>query len=159
METVQILINPPAGASAIALEDSPPAGWVVGQISDGGSYDATNHKVKWGPFFEPFPPGVRYEVTPPAGDDGLRCFRGTLSVDGLNEAICGDACVERSCCPFLEADRSQPACPACRVGDCNRGRFSWPHARGFPSFRWGSGLATPGVRAVGLGSPCRYMAT
>ena len=118
-KTVHISLTPPASASAVALEDMPPAGWIVtNNISNGGAYDPAHHKVKWGPFFPPFPAEVSYEVIPPAGEDGLRCFSGSISVDGHNGPICGDTCVSRSCCPRIEADRPQPPCPSCPIGDC-----------------------------------------
>ncbi len=56
--TIAISIEPPEGTLAIGLEDSPPLGWAVQNISNGGNYDADNNKVKWGPFFEPFPSEV-----------------------------------------------------------------------------------------------------
>jgi hypothetical protein len=119
VKRVHISLTPPASASAIALEDMPPAGWVVtNNISNGGAYDSAHHKVKWGPFFPPFPAEVSYEVIPPTGDDGLRCFSGTVSVDGHNGSVCGDSCISRSCCLQMEADQPQPPCAACPIGDC-----------------------------------------
>lgn len=117
-KTVQIMINP-MGATAVALEDTPPTGWVVVFISDDGFYDETNGKVKWGPFFEGTIPGsVLYEVIAPTAQDAIGCFDGTISLDGVNEAICGDECIESHCMPFMAADVPQPPCPQCPVGDC-----------------------------------------
>jgi hypothetical protein len=105
--------------TAIGIEDSPPIGWVVSDISDGGAFDSVNWKVKWGPLFTPFPTEVTYDVAPPPGEDGRRCFTGTISLDGINRPICGDECIERSCCPHMNADVPQPACPDCAAGDCS----------------------------------------
>jgi hypothetical protein len=117
---IHIALTPPNGTQAVAVEDAPPQGWIVtNNISDGGFYDAVNHKVKWGPFFPPFPPGVSYEVVPPAGEDGVRCFAGVVSVDGANSEVCGDSCFARSCCPLMAADQPQPPCPGCPVSGCN----------------------------------------
>ncbi len=113
---VHIALNPPAGTSAVGVEDAPPAGWVVSSISDGGTFDFVNWKVKWGPLFPPFPAEVTYEVTP-TDVAGVECFTGTISIDGVNESICGDQCVD-ACCPHMRVDVPQPACPACPVGDC-----------------------------------------
>jgi Kazal-type serine protease inhibitor domain len=115
---VRILLEPPAGTSAIALDDTPPAGWVVSEISDGGSFDAANGKVKWGPFFAPFPTEVSYVVVPGDNEVGVRCFAGTVSVDGVNQAVCGDECADRACCTKMPADLPQPACDLCGTGDC-----------------------------------------
>lgn len=119
-KTIQIALTPPAGVAAVALEDVPPAGWVVGNISHEGSFDAVNGKVKWGPFFAPNIPGaVNYNVTPPNGSGGVVCFAGMISLDGANRVICGDDCIDRSCCPRIPADLPQPPCPGCPSGDCS----------------------------------------
>jgi len=117
---VQIHLNPQAGATSIGLEDSPPADWVVIEISHEGTFDHVNWKVKWGPFFvgSDFPRSVSYTAVPPDEASGVVCFWGTISVDGLNEPICGDDCIDSFCCPFMEVDLPQPPCPPCPFGDC-----------------------------------------
>lgn len=116
--SVGIDLVPPAGVVAVALEDVPPAAWIVSNISHGGFYDAANGKVKWGPFFSPdIPAGVSYVVTPPNDTVGPHCFTGTVSVDGANQATCGDSCLGPAC-PFMAADLPRPDCPSCNAGDC-----------------------------------------
>lgn len=116
---VRIVLTPPNSAIALGVEDSPPPGWIVtNNISHGGSYDAVNGKVKWPPFFIPFPPEVSYEVIPAPANAVTRCFYGSISVDGENQPICGDECVSEYCCSKMPADQSQAMCPACPVGDC-----------------------------------------
>ena len=115
---VRILLTPSNTTTVIALEDSPPAGWSVQNISNGGAYDAVHHKVKWGPLFPPFPAEVSYEAVPVNDTSGLRCFFGTISIDGSNMPICGDECLS-ACCPFMATDSPQPACGGCPIGDCN----------------------------------------
>ncbi|MFQ5589840.1 MAG: Kazal-type serine protease inhibitor family protein, partial [Phycisphaerae bacterium] len=115
--TVRIVLAPPAAATAIGVEDAPPAGWVVSNISNGGTFDAVNWKVKWGPLFPPFPAELTYDVTPAADASGTACFAGTISVDGINQAICGNDCLD-ACCPHIPADVPQSDCAACPVGDC-----------------------------------------
>ena len=90
---VSIAIDTPEGTMAVGLEDAPPTGWVVGAISDNGEWDAENEKVKWGPFFAPFPSEVTYELTAPLGTTGEHCFAGTVSFDGINQDIVGDECI------------------------------------------------------------------
>ena len=88
-KTVRILLTPPDSVTAVALNDTPPAGWIVSHISHGGTFDAINGKVKWGPFFPPdVPPEVTYDVTSPAGDVGVVCFEGEISLDGVNSPVC-----------------------------------------------------------------------
>ena len=118
-QRVEIVLTPPPATTVVAVEDVPPDGWAVDNISQGGIFDSVNGKVKWGPFFAPaIPAAVSYDVTPTNDTTGLACFYGTISVDGVNEQVCGDACIELSCPPFMEADSPQPACPACAIGDC-----------------------------------------
>jgi LmbE family N-acetylglucosaminyl deacetylase len=116
-KTVYISIIAPPDAAAIAIEDQPPAGWDVSDISDGGAWDTAQHNVKWGPFFDPFPTQVSYSVIPSAGETGERCFVGRISIDGPYTDLCGDACISDLCCPLLPADELQPACEGC--GDCS----------------------------------------
>ena len=92
---VSIAIDAPAGTLLVVLEDSPPADWTtIGNISDGGEYDAEHHKVKWGPFFDNLSRTVSYEVTPPGGAAGEPCFVGNVSFDGEPFIpIGGDECI------------------------------------------------------------------
>lgn len=92
-KTIHFALNVPVGTAVIGIEDSPPVGWMVSNISDDGIYDAVNAKVKWGPFFAPLPVMVMYDVTPTINKTGLRCFEGTISIDGFNQLICGDECI------------------------------------------------------------------
>ncbi len=118
-KNIHIAISAPDGTTAIALEDAPPAGWSVVAVSHEGAFDETNGKVKWGPFFPPFPPHVSYVVVPALHDDVAACFDGTISVDGINQPTCGEPCIGLHCPPFMEPDRPQPPCEACPMGDCS----------------------------------------
>ena len=120
LKTVHITLNVPSGALTGGVEDAPPTGWnQISNISDGGTYDSENHKVKWGPFFAPFPGKLSYDVLPPTEAVGVVCFAGAASFDGgAGEPICGDECIEDSCCPDLPADAVQPVCEGCS-DDCS----------------------------------------
>ena len=118
-KNVHIGLNVPAGTTVIAVEDAPPSGWEVVAISDNGNFDAGNGKVKWGPFFAPFPQSLHYVVVPAAGDNGPKCFTGVISIDGVNRNTCGDQCVGAFCRPFMPVDVPQPPCPNCPLSDCN----------------------------------------
>ena len=116
---VRIVLTPPNTATALGVEDFPPPGWIVtNNISHGGAYDPVNGKVKWGPFFVPFPSEVNYEIIPIPSNAITRCFEGTVSVDGNNDPICGEECVNERCCSKLPADLPQGACSDCPVSDC-----------------------------------------
>ena len=91
---VTITVVPPPGVAVVGVEDVPPTGWEVSNISQSGSFDAQSGKVKWGPFFVPsIPSEVSYGATPPGGTSGPQCFAGTASFDGANQAMGGDLCI------------------------------------------------------------------
>ncbi len=91
--TVTIAIEPPPDAVAVGLEDSPPPGWTqIDNVTDGGTYDPEAHKIKWGPFFAPFPAQVAYDLLPPEEVAKTDCFVGTVSFNGINQPIGGDQC-------------------------------------------------------------------
>ena len=90
--SVSIAINPPQGVAVVGLEDKPPTGWPVSNISNGGTLDVQNGKVKWF-FLAPSPGSVSYELAVPGAARGPACFGGDVSFDGLDRPIIGDACV------------------------------------------------------------------
>ncbi|MGB2986171.1 MAG: dockerin type I repeat-containing protein [Phycisphaerae bacterium] len=118
LKTIHIALHVPPEASAIGVEDMPPDGWTeIDNISDGGAYDADHHKVKWGPLFSPYPAELTYDVVVPAVVEGVQCFVGTVSIDGLiEEPVCGDNCIEELCCAAIPADDEAPVCEGC--ADC-----------------------------------------
>ncbi|MBI2947659.1 MAG: hypothetical protein HYY23_08425, partial [Verrucomicrobia bacterium] len=79
----------PAGTQVYAVEDQPPAGWVVGAVSHAGSFSSADQKVRFGPFFDATSRSLIYEVTPPASESGTKGFRGKASADGVDSAIGG----------------------------------------------------------------------
>ncbi len=86
---VSITVNP-SGASAYAVEDAPPNGWTVSNISEQGQWDSFNKKVKW-LFFDSTARTFTYQATPPAGQTGTKTFSGIASFDGTNVTITGDS--------------------------------------------------------------------
>ncbi|MBP7937827.1 MAG: VCBS repeat-containing protein [Phycisphaerae bacterium] len=104
--TVRVAARPGREVAVYAVEDTPPAGWPVGAVSDGGGFDAGTGRVKWGPFFDHEARELAYEVTPPADAKGMRCFGpGAISLDGQSQAFCGSECVGP--CPTHPADRDE----------------------------------------------------
>lgn len=93
--TVSIQVTPPAGTIAFGVEDLTPNGWTtITNIDNNGTWDAVNHKVKWGPYFNDVPVTLHYTVTPPADPGGSTpCFSGIVSIDGNNSTIAGSRCL------------------------------------------------------------------
>lgn len=89
---VQLQIVPDSNTAAYAVEDLPPEGWIVDpdSISDGGSIDPMNGKVKFGPFFDNQPRTLTYDVTAPLSASGEAVFTGVVAVDGLSRPLEGD---------------------------------------------------------------------
>jgi hypothetical protein len=84
---VSISVSPPGSTATWAVEETPPAGWAVSGISDGGSWDGTH--VKW-IFFDAVARELAYTATPPSGTSGSQAFSGVLSIDGASQDLCGD---------------------------------------------------------------------
>lgn len=92
--TVSIDIDAPAGTILVGLEDTPPPGWSVSNISDGGTWDEDPAEIKWGPFFDPsIPEQVTYDLDPPSDLMGPYCFVGEVVFDTVYLPIEGDQCV------------------------------------------------------------------
>ena len=91
--TVSIALDVPKGTISAGVEEAPPSGWVVSNISEGGSWDALTEEVKWAPLFDPFPAVVTYDVAPPANASGDLCFTGVVSFGGPEQPIDGDQCL------------------------------------------------------------------
>lgn len=71
-----------ADVGVYAVEDQPPVGWQVTQISDGGVFDANNNRVKWGLFFDNSTRVLTYTLTPTAQARGPATFSGQGGFDG-----------------------------------------------------------------------------
>ncbi len=94
---VSIVVDALPGTGVVGIEDVPPSGWTdVSNISDGGTYDSGNQKVKWPPFFDNLSRTVSYDVTPPGAAVGVQCFTGFISFDGDEQSTAGDDCVPSS---------------------------------------------------------------
>ncbi|PYM13010.1 MAG: hypothetical protein DME18_10030, partial [Verrucomicrobia bacterium] len=85
--TVSISVAPPSGTSFYAVQDQPPTGWPVNQISVPGSF--SGGKVKW-IFNDGASRTLSYVITPPADAIGTNHFVGTASFSGsINMPITG----------------------------------------------------------------------
>lgn len=93
--SVSIAATPGSGAQTYAVEETPPTGWTIGNIDNGGVFDSVNGKVKWGPFFDNTARTLSYTATPPANTTGARTFSGSISVNGVGSTICGSTSIEQ----------------------------------------------------------------
>jgi len=99
---VSIPVQPDPSTQVYAVEDTPPSGWAVSDISHGGLFDGLTEKVKWGFFFDNDPRVLTYTVTPPLGESAQRCFGpGIVSCNDVNQPIVGDECIEPAAIPTV----------------------------------------------------------
>jgi hypothetical protein len=91
---VSLRADPPAGTFAYAVEDKPPTGWHVTDVSDDGAFDSVTGKVKFGPFTDTAARTLTYRVTPPATAAGRYEFSGSSAVNGALYPITGDVDVQ-----------------------------------------------------------------
>lgn len=87
---VGIDVNPASEVLVHAVDDTAPTGWVISGINEGGVFDESTGKVKWGPFFDNQSRSFSYMGAPPNGWSGVVDFSGTASMDGIGSAIEGD---------------------------------------------------------------------
>ena len=128
--TVTLRALPPAGVGFYVVEDSPPANWQVGEISDDGYWDAANRRVRFGPFTDGLPRLLSYQVTPPQGETGLKQFAGISAADGLDRLLGGDHVL--SLVPAHPADRS-PVDNWLTVGELTAYGAAWKRGTAWPT--------------------------
>jgi hypothetical protein len=79
---IRIAANPPSSATSYAVEEKPPRGWTVSNISHDGTFDPETGVIRWGVFFDATPRTLTYTLTAPAGVASLGSFNGEFSFDG-----------------------------------------------------------------------------
>ena len=99
---VQVTVHPSARSHAYALQDRPPSGWVVSDITHGGLFDPHTGLVKFGPFTDTDSRVLSYTLLPPDNAEGEAFFSGELSADGHSFPIAGDS-------HLLSSPRPHPA--------------------------------------------------
>ena len=78
------------------LEERPPDGWLVSNVSDGGQLNPNHRAIKWFFYEAPLSRTVSYTVTPPSAAGGVGCFSGRANFDGDTELpITGPRCPGR----------------------------------------------------------------
>ena len=79
--SVTLDASPVAGTMNYLIEDTPPSGWAVSNVSHSGAFDAATGKVKFGPFFDSTARILTYDLTPPATETGDKTFAGKAFAD------------------------------------------------------------------------------
>jgi len=110
--TNTIKVGPPVGTLVYAVQEglseyptdssNDVYNFIVGPINNGGSVDATNFLIKWGPFFDDQPRTLTYVIIQPATITNWAQFAGVLSADGTNYDVMGDSLM--NLLPYHPAD-------------------------------------------------------
>lgn len=104
---VVLTVTPRDGTPVYSIEDTLPVGWSLLSVDSGGSYDAVNRKVKWGPFVAPDtePRVLRYQAQPGPTTFSEARFSGAGWFGDVFRAIGGD---RLSVAPAARLSRSLP---------------------------------------------------
>jgi len=86
---VRLDVDPGPLATAGAVEDVVPAGWLVSNISDEGAYDPISRKIRWELPQGNSPISLSYTLEADQAAALPVVFIGTLSIDGFDSAIGG----------------------------------------------------------------------
>jgi hypothetical protein len=127
---VELRAEPPGGTQAYAIEDRPPAGWQVSEISNEGVFDPATGKVKFGPYFDAQPRTLTYRLLPPATATGRKEFGGSSSINGAVYPIVGDRIIE-SVNPTHPADTNQDK--SIVLGELTAYAAAWKQGHTWPS--------------------------
>jgi hypothetical protein len=95
---VTLVVTPAAGVSAYAVQDTLPTGVAPANITQGGTWDAANLMVKWGPFFGNAAVTLSYTVT---GNPGTYIVSGLGSFDGVPVPATGNSQIVISGLPVI----------------------------------------------------------
>jgi hypothetical protein len=72
------------------VEEVLPAGFSATNISADGIWDATNHVIIWGPFWDGLPRNLTYTLVPPPGFSGTATLTGQALLFGATATTGGD---------------------------------------------------------------------
>jgi hypothetical protein len=89
---VSIDVVPNPGTQAIVLVETPPNGWPVFDVTEGGAVNPTTGGIRFGPYFGDSPRTIEYKVAIPSAVTSPINFVGSIAVDDdVPESICGDS--------------------------------------------------------------------
>ncbi len=86
---VILAISPPLSTKVYAVEETPPEGWVMTDISHSGKFNAQSNQIRWGLFFDDTARNLTYTAMPPLNMVDTQSFVGQAAFDQLTEAIGG----------------------------------------------------------------------
>jgi len=89
-DLVKLRALPPSGTESYFIQDQPPAGWSIQEVSNGGEIDPVSGRIQFGPFTDRRSRALEYRVTPPPGFGGVGLFAGIAVADGVPSVISGD---------------------------------------------------------------------
>ena len=75
------------------VEELLPAGFTPMNISAPGTWDATNHTIAWGPYWDGLARSLSYTLVPPSGFSGTAALSGHALLFGATAATGGDGTV------------------------------------------------------------------
>jgi hypothetical protein len=104
---VRVDVQPAPTVELAFVEDVVPGEATVSQISEGGSFDAIQSKVKWGPFTGAQRRTLSYQVTPPSAPRRIASFSGVGVFDSLSVPIAGQEFVALNHAPLPQPDLIQ----------------------------------------------------
>ncbi len=114
--TVTITVTPPSNTMAYAVQDRPPEGFAVTNVSDDGVFCPVTHLVKWGVYLDNAPRTLTYQVTPKTtSTTGTVTFAGVASFDGYNVPIYGQRVIGLGASTQIDPPPSSPLTPGDRV--------------------------------------------
>ena len=95
--TVTIQVTPSTSVFAHALEERPPIGWIVTNISHDGVYNRETGQIRWGLFLTNTNRLLSYDVIPTSANAPASAyFSGVASFDGINVPITGQRQTRRT---------------------------------------------------------------
>lgn len=87
--SVALSAVPPTTTLSYSVEESVPVGWIVTDISDGGSFESASRKIRFGPFVDGLPRALHYSITPPVNETDRERITGTTVLGGDQFATAG----------------------------------------------------------------------
>ncbi len=86
---VSIAVTLAASVKAYALEEVPPIGFAVTNVSDGGVFCRETRKIRWGVFSDKDPRTLSYQLLAFTNSPNIAKFAGVISCNGINQRITG----------------------------------------------------------------------
>jgi hypothetical protein len=105
--TVRVEVQPAPTVELAFVEDVVPEDAAVSLISEGGSFDTAQSKVKWGPFTGTQRRTLTYQVTPSQTPRRNAAFAGVGVFDAVTVAISGALVVALNHAPLAQPDLIQ----------------------------------------------------